>query len=93
MTGLLVDQFDRDPLIQDDVIERIRSAENFDESLLDRIYPLRYRLLSEIQWTSVRVARVMAEMLRNYSETHRKILDVGSGVGRLCFRALLFDGS
>ena len=48
----------------------------------DRLFPNSHRLRSHFHWTPVEVALRVAELLA--ASSCRRVLDVGSGVGKLC---------
>lgn len=73
------------------LLERLRSGAHVSDAEVDVIFPLRYRALSPIQWSPLEVARELARFLEGRGPL--KVLDVGSGVGKLCaLLGLLFDG-
>ena len=62
------------------------------DAMFDALYPEPVRRLSSVHWTPVDVARRTSELLA--PEPGLKILDVGSGAGKLCcVGALSSDGS
>jgi SAM-dependent methyltransferase len=64
-----------------DVLERLRQGLPVSDLEFDQLFPEWARRLSVVHWTPVAVARRAAEMLAPAGE---RILDVGSGVGKLC---------
>jgi SAM-dependent methyltransferase len=69
--------------------ERLRAALRTGAPILDDdfdiVYAPEYRRASRIFWTSVGTARRVAEFFEG--EGTRRVLDVGSGVGKLCIVA------
>ncbi len=63
----------------------LRDPNRPDDTLFDAVYPFRVRLLSRRFWTPVGVARRAAELLRRAGA--RRVLDVGSGVGKFVLAA------
>jgi SAM-dependent methyltransferase len=63
-------------------IKALRSNEDICDQEFDKCFPLKYRELSEVHWTPVKIARRAAELLVVNSKT--RVLDVGSGVGKFC---------
>jgi SAM-dependent methyltransferase len=57
----------------------------FDDADFDRVYPAAIRALSRRFWTPVRVAQRAATLLRDAGA--RRVLDVGSGVGKFALVA------
>jgi SAM-dependent methyltransferase len=57
---------------------------NFTESdsKFDKIYPTRYQDISKIHWTPVEVVKTAINWLEGNEP--KKILDIGSGVGKFC---------
>jgi SAM-dependent methyltransferase len=75
-----------------DPIKRLREQQPVDDNSWDDLYPGWVRDLSRIQWTPVTVARKAAAWL--VDEPGTRVLDVGSGVGKLCLiGALCTDGN
>ncbi len=75
--------FTKSPLFSQDLIQRLRSGEEVKDTKFDEIFPEYYRVVSEVHWSSIKVGRQIALWL---SEKPRlKFLDVGCGVGKLCF--------
>jgi predicted RNA methylase len=57
----------------------------------DRLYPIHVRELSRAFWTPVRVAQRATELLA--PSPTRRVLDVGSGVGKLCVVGAALTGA
>jgi len=72
--------------------QSLRDGVEFDDPRFDRIYPLGHRLRSAVHWTPVDVARRVCELLA--LGPHHTVLDVGSGVGKMCLiGALVTDAT
>jgi SAM-dependent methyltransferase len=65
-----------------DPIKRLRDGQSVDDRTWDDLYPGWVRDMSRIQWTPATVARKAAEWL--VDEPGTRVLDIGSGVGKLC---------
>lgn len=78
---LLSEEFDSLPLISPNMISKIINNPDFTDLEFDSILPPLYRFLSPVQWTSLAVARKMAEWLVDYNDA--KFIDIGSGTGKL----------
>lgn len=65
------------------VLASLRWRSAVPDCVFDRIYPRRVRRLSSVHWTPVSVALRAAEWLA--PEAGARVLDVGSGPGKLCF--------
>jgi SAM-dependent methyltransferase len=61
------------------------------DATFDRIYPSSLRVLSAVHWTPVAIARQVARLLVVRPAMH--VLDVGSGVGKLCIVGALTTGA
>src|ERR1035438_3253988 len=59
------------------------------DTTFDQIYPLEIQALSKRHWTSLMVARRAAFFLA--SERSKRILDIGSGVGKFCLAAAHYN--
>lgn len=75
-------EFDAPPVLSSKIIEKLQSGDLVKDVDFDRIYPPRIRALSEIQWTSVDVARQIASLVGK--DSRARFIDIGSGVGKLC---------
>ncbi len=77
----------RDKIIYMQVLEHKRSAEYwFDtDTRFNRLYPAEIRRLSGKHWTPLAVTRMAAAFLA--AENNKRILDIGSGVGKFCLAA------
>lgn len=72
------------------VLERLRTGAHVSDAEVDVIFPLRYRALSPVQWSPLAVAVELARFLEGRGPL--KVLDVGSGVGKLCSLLGLLHG-
>jgi SAM-dependent methyltransferase len=70
-------------------MERLREGQPVADVEFDKLFPEWARRLSVIHWTPVAVARRAAELLAPNCE---RILDIGSGVGKLCLVGALTSG-
>jgi len=82
MLNQLSMDFETPPVISPDMIKNIQSGETPEDIEFDQIYPPRIRALSDIQWTSIKVARLISEMIGKDSKA--RFIDIGAGVGKLC---------
>ncbi|MYZ60343.1 methyltransferase domain-containing protein [Elizabethkingia anophelis] len=64
------------------IFEDIKSSVNIDDKLFNKIYPEKIEKISFRHWTPVTVAKMAAEYLAD--GCNKKILDIGSGVGKFC---------
>lgn len=73
----------------------LRAGETVGDATFDRIYPHWARRASRTHWTPIEVARRAADFLTGGRGKHgARVLDVGSGVGKLCIvGALTTNGS
>jgi predicted RNA methylase len=62
------------------IANALRTGLEVADELFDRIFPKPLRARSELHWTPVDVARVVAQLLA----PARHVLDVGAGVGKAC---------
>lgn len=69
----------------------LRAGANIGDSTFDAHLPRRYRWASETHWTPVAACREAAEWLA--PEPGARVLDVGSGVGKLCLVGSLTTGA
>ena len=65
------------------VLAALRWRSAVPDRVFDRLYPEQVRRLSSVHWTPVSVALRAAEWLA--PEAGARVLDVGSGPGKLCF--------
>lgn len=70
------------PRSDDDLLASLRARRPVADAMFDRLYPPRWRPPSRRFWTPVRVALQAASWLDE--EGPRRVLDVGSGVGKVC---------
>jgi len=75
--------FDGDPIIPEDVIQKLRSGRNDGDRFFDRVFPERLRLISFVQWSPIEVALTIAAWLKK-DMPNARFVDMGSGVGKLC---------
>ena len=61
----------------------IKPACYINDAVFDLLYPERIRKLSREHWTPMGIAKKSAKFLA--AEPGKKILDIGSGVGKFCF--------
>lgn len=72
-------------------VEALRRGDPAADALFDGLVPRRWHGLSGVHWTPVEVARAAASMLA--LKPGERLLDVGSGLGKLCIvGSLLSDG-
>jgi len=64
------------------LFKQLKNSGTCADSQFDQIFPKSYQRLSEIQWTSVSVAGKAAALATQGQS--RRVLDVGSGVGKFC---------
>jgi SAM-dependent methyltransferase len=72
------------------ILERTNKIEtwfNSDEEF-NRLYPVEMQLLAHKHWTPLNIAKKAANFLA--AEPHKKILDIGSGVGKFCLSAAYY---
>lgn len=73
------------------ILHRLRSGVELDDAEFDRVYPSILRILSDLHWTPVSVAKKASKLL--VQKPRSRILDVGSGCGKFCLiGALTTDG-
>jgi predicted RNA methylase len=70
-----------------EIITVLRQRAAIDDAVFDRMYPDHVRRLSRLHWTPVSVALRAAAMLA--PEPGMRVLDAGSGAGKLCCVAAL----
>lgn len=78
----LAESFPHSYRIPPAVLERLQNGSKINNPEFDVIYPPRYKAISHIQWSPIAVARTIAETLQD--RPGLRLLDVGSGVGKLC---------
>jgi hypothetical protein len=83
----LADPFEHAPSAEDATAARrvsdlLRGGDVVDDAEFDRLYPPRAQVLSPVHWTPVQVAKRAADFLASSSAA--RVLDVGSGAGKLC---------
>lgn len=78
----LSNTFEAPPVIPTKVIQSIQAGAPINDIDFDQIYPPRIRALSDVQWSSIKVARHIADMIGKDSTA--RFVDIGSGVGKLC---------
>lgn len=81
LEGLSKD-FEAPPVIPKKVIRSLQAGDPINDIDFDQIYPPRVRALSDVQWSSIKVARHVADMIGKDSKD--RFIDIGSGVGKLC---------
>lgn len=64
------------------IFKLLRLNRDIEDSAFNELYPARIKILSELHWTPVEVAKIAADYLAEISNT--KILDIGSGAGKFC---------
>lgn len=80
--GALSGEFEKPPVITRELIQLIKSEPKSVDQEFDKLLPPLYRYHSQVQWTSIPVARAIAKWLQNFHG--KKFIDIGSGVGKLC---------
>jgi SAM-dependent methyltransferase len=83
VSDLLPKKFITEPILTPGLIERLCSGEDVDDIDFDQIFPPYYQFQSPVHWSSIGVARQTADWLRSLQR--RSIVDIGCGVGKLCF--------
>lgn len=78
----LSSSFSATPTISVELIKKIQLLDEIDDTEFDDIYPPRVRAVSDIQWSSIKVAHRIAEIIGKDSKL--RFIDVGSGIGKLC---------
>jgi SAM-dependent methyltransferase len=71
-----------DDVVLAEVVQRIARGQPVLDAVFDRVYPPAIREASSAFWTPVRIALHAAELLTQGGA--RRVLDVGSGVGKFC---------
>src|SRR5687767_357801 len=74
-----------------EVWARLSRGEPVSDSAFDHIYPEHVRAVSDVHWTPVDVARQAVALLAPKPGT--RVLDVGSGAGKLCFIGAAVTGA
>lgn len=64
------------------IFEKLKSGLEIEDVVFDTIFPLRYRKISKIHFTPVKVAQVAAQYLVVKPGT--RVLDIGAGAGKFC---------
>ena len=88
---------DRELLISDEERSRALADAAFADQLFDSLLPVRYRCVSNTQWTSAKVVEKIGILLESITPTDGTaddsaapssapltFIDIGSGVGKLC---------
>lgn len=78
----LSDEFLTPPMISPETIREIQRSDDFPDTEFDKIYPPKMKAMSDIQWSSLKVAKKIADMVG--PNTKARFMDIGSGVGKLC---------
>jgi len=63
--------------------DKLRNKTDYNDELFDSLLPEYYQFCSIVQWSPWEVAQTMAEWLQE--ENCHLFLDIGSGVGKICF--------
>ncbi len=78
--------------VPESIASALKQGEEVDDPSFDRIYPGGHRFRSRTHWTPVEIALRACKMLEPADSD--RILDIGSGVGKLCLiGALTSPGS
>lgn len=64
------------------IFKSLRLNINIEDSEFNELYPDEIKELSKRHWTPVEIARAAADFL--VDKPNRKVLDIGSGVGKFC---------
>jgi SAM-dependent methyltransferase len=83
VTDLLPKKFITEPRLTQTLVKRLRSGEDVEDMDFDQIFPPYYQFQSSVHWSSIGVARQIAAWLSSLKL--RSIVDIGCGVGKLCF--------
>jgi len=75
--------------ISPSIMEKLHAGEHISNHEFDQIFPLRYRVVSSIQWSPIIVAQTIAKTLR--PREGLRLLDIGAGVGKLCALLSIFS--
>lgn len=70
------------PLIAPEAVREIQGSDDFPDVEFDKIYPPRMAKMSNTQWSSLKVAHRIADMVGKNSKS--RFIDIGSGIGKLC---------
>lgn len=68
--------------LPEEVVQSLTYGDPVSDFEIDQVLPSRLRDLSDIQWSSVRVARTIARLLKDSGKA--RFIDLGCGVGKLC---------
>ena len=63
------------------LFKRIKSNKDISDHEFDKVYPKSIRTLSDLHFTSVKVAKLASDFL---CEKSNPVLDIGAGVGKFC---------
>ena len=76
-------KFVTNPLLPPEIIEQLRLGKNVEETAFDQIFPPYYQYQSTVHWSSIQVARQIANWIEPLNR--KSFIDIGCGVGKLCF--------
>jgi SAM-dependent methyltransferase len=74
--------FTSSPVLSEDLIRRLRSEETVLDREFDDIFPSYYQVVSDVHWSSIEVAKQIADWLKEMPKL--RFIDIGCGVGKLC---------
>jgi hypothetical protein len=87
----MVTAFPNDRRLAAEIRESLRQRIAIDDRTFDELYSNEVRRLSHVHWTPVEVALLAAHWLA--PEPGMRVLDVGSGVGKMCCIGALASGA
>lgn len=73
----------RNAAFSEDELKRILASDPQADQIFDSHLPDPYRAMANRQWTTAAVVRQVAHWLAKH-HSHKKIIDIGSGVGKFC---------
>lgn len=74
--------FTSPPVLSKDLVHRLQNGGDVQDLEFDDIFPAYYRIVSDIHWSSIEVARQIASWLSDKPKL--RLIDIGCGVGKLC---------
>ena len=73
-----------------EILAALAAGEDVPDAVFDALYPDELRARSELQWTSIAIARRAIALLD--ASPGMQVLDVGCGVGKVCLLAQMITG-
>jgi SAM-dependent methyltransferase len=74
--------FSSNPVLQIEMIEKIRSGGSVKDCDFDHIFPPYYQFQSPIHWSPISVARQISQWISPLKR--QSFVDIGCGVGKIC---------